>query len=85
MLLFPLALDVLRIITHHNLSVCSLPLRQWKRVEWFVDCYCPTNRSNLAHQNTAIFKHSIFLSLFVLFAYGRLHVWPVLEGGWKNA
>ena len=53
----------------------------------------------VANQNTAIFKqnhqvrllvlafttiYSIFLSLFVLFAYGRFPVWPVLEGGWKN-
>ena len=53
----------------------------------------------VANQNTAIFKqnhqvrllvlafttiYSIFLSLFVLFAYGRFPVWPVLEVGWKN-
>ena len=52
----------------------------------------------VANQNTAIFKqnhqvrllvlafttiYSIFLSLFVLFAYGRFPVWPVLEGGWN--
>ena len=35
MLLFLLAFDVLSIITHHTLSVCSQPLRQWKRLEWF--------------------------------------------------
>ena len=35
MLLFLLAFDVLSIITHRTLSVCSQPLRQWKRLEWF--------------------------------------------------
>ena len=35
MLLFLLAFDVLSIITHHTLSVCSQPWRQWKRLEWF--------------------------------------------------
>ena len=48
MLLILLAFDVLSIITHHTLSVCSQPWRQWKRLEWFVDLQCRTTRSNLA-------------------------------------
>ena len=48
MLLFLLGFDVLSIITHHTLSVCSQPLRQWKRLEWLVDLQCRTTRSNLA-------------------------------------
>ena len=55
MLLLLLALDVLRIITYHTLSVCvcvcvcGQPRRQWKRVEWLVDLQCQTTKSILAY------------------------------------
>ena len=77
MLLFLLAFDVLNIIIHYTLSVCSQPWRQWKRLEWFVDLQCRTTRSNLASlehllfffnkwQNTTIFKQNQQVRLLVL-------------------
>ena len=65
MLLFLLAFDVLNIIIHHTLSVCSQPWRQWKRLEWFVDLQCRTTRSNLASLEH-LFKQNQQVRLLVL-------------------